>query len=435
MRAAIARGGCGYTRRMDETEPRKPIPHRAPSKAGASPADAKPGALRKAPTKKATAPTAAAKSAAPAEPAPRARRAPAKKTASGAAAAGGKTAAQSTEAAPSAARRLEQAELALESAPAGSAQASALPAFLASPEDAPAPPAPDEASARALRAIDWLSGRLPTPWSSRLRGWLLAAGADRPAAYLLLLWPAWWGLWFAAGDFPPIVLLCVFSLGVLLLRAAGCILQRILAARAAGSAWSGGELAPLGFALLVVAGLLLAINPFGRWLALAGLGFALIWPLARRAPALALLVRGFGYSWSIPLAFAATGDSLPPLAWLLLLAGVLFVAVQSTERAMAGTADGRPLARLFADAERTILAVLMLTFLLALTLAGARAGLGWPYFLAVAVVGALLIRQHRRTRRGEPAACLSAWRSNAWIGFTLWLGLLLAFAIGPAVGG
>src|SRR5436190_11879637 len=45
---------------------------------------------------------------------------------------------------------------------------------------------------------------------------------DKPIGFLLLLWPALWGLWFAAYGIPDLDILLIFVVGAMLMRSAGC---------------------------------------------------------------------------------------------------------------------------------------------------------------------------------------------------------------------
>jgi len=50
---------------------------------------------------------------------------------------------------------------------------------------------------------------------------------DRPAGWLLLLWPSLSALWVAAGGWPGWHLLAVFVLGTILMRSAGCCVNDV----------------------------------------------------------------------------------------------------------------------------------------------------------------------------------------------------------------
>jgi 4-hydroxybenzoate polyprenyltransferase len=122
------------------------------------------------------------------------------------------------------------------------------------------------------------------------------------------------------------------------------------------------------------------------------------------------------------------------VAWLLFCAVVLWAAAYDTMYAMVDRDDDRRLgvrstAILFGDADRPILGVLMLTFLLAMLLAGTRAELGWPYFCGLGAAAALFAWQFHRIRDRGREHCFAAFRNNNWVGFALWLGLLFALAI------
>ncbi|HOV59052.1 MAG TPA: haloacid dehalogenase-like hydrolase, partial [Rhodanobacteraceae bacterium] len=128
------------------------------------------------------------------------------------------------------------------------------------------------------------------------------------------------------------------------------------------------------------------------------------------------------------------GEALPPLCWLLFLANVLFSVIYDTEYAMVDRdedieAGARSTAILFGDADRPILGVLMGTFLLAMLLVGTRAGLHWPYFVAIALAAALFARQQWTLRDRAREHCFAAFRQNNAVGGVLWVGMALALAL------
>jgi len=96
---------------------------------------------------------------------------------------------------------------------------------------APAAPArtpaarPADSSTRAARVLDWLLQKLPERQRQKAHDMLVLTRMDRPIGALLLLWPTWWALWLAAGDFPPWKPLLIFTLGVFAMRAAGCAIN------------------------------------------------------------------------------------------------------------------------------------------------------------------------------------------------------------------
>lgn len=299
-----------------------------------------------------------------------------------------------------------------------------------------------------MRVIEWLTSGLRDPWRERIREYLVLMRMDRPVGALLLLWPTLWGLWFAANDFPPIVTLIIFTLGVFVMRAAGCVINDY-----ADHAWLDAHVErtrnrPMAAgrvskkeALLLFAGLLafafmlvLFTNALTIELSFAGVALAAIYPFCKRYTHLAQVVLGAAFGWSIPMAFAAVSGEVPILGWLIFLANVLFSTIYDTEYAMVDREDdirvgAKSTAILFADADRPIIGVLMLTFLFAMLLAGTRAQLVWPYFASLGIAAALFAHQQWLIRTRERDACFAAFRNNNWVGFVLWVGLVLALAI------
>ena len=289
---------------------------------------------------------------------------------------------------------------------------------------------------------------LPERYRNRTRNYLVLMRMDRPVGALLLLWPTWWALWFAANDFPPPGLLVIFTLGVFVMRSAGCVINDYAdhewldanVERTAGRPMAAGRVTKKE-ALQLFAGLLafafvlvLFTNALTIKLSFVGAALAAIYPFTKRVTHLAQVVLGAAFGWSIPMAFAAVTNSLPPLCWLLFLANILFSVIYDTQYAMVDRDEdirvgAKSTAILFGDADRAIVGVLMATFLLAMGLAGTRAALHWPYFLGLAITTGLFAYQQWLIRDRSRAGCFAAFRNNNWAGFALWLGLMFALAI------
>lgn len=270
---------------------------------------------------------------------------------------------------------------------------------------------------------------------------------DRPIGALLLLWPTWWALWLAAGDFPPWKPLIVFTLGVFAMRAAGCAINDYAdrnldpqVARTAGRPLASGRVTPrealivfaslLGFAFLLV----LTTNSLTIKLSFIGAALAALYPFTKRYTDLPQVVLGAAFGWSIPMAFAAVQNTVPPVGWLLFIANILWSVIYDTEYAMVDRDDdikagARSTAILFGDADLLIIGVLMGTLTVALVMIGTRAHLGWPYWLGVAAAAGLFGWQQWLIRNRERDACLAAFRHNNWVGLTLWVGIALALAM------
>ncbi|MEY2169132.1 MULTISPECIES: 4-hydroxybenzoate octaprenyltransferase [unclassified Rhodanobacter] len=306
---------------------------------------------------------------------------------------------------------------------------------------------PADSSVRASGVLDWLLGRLPPRYREKARDYLVLTRMDRPIGALLLLWPTWWALWLAAGDWPPFKPLAIFTLGVFAMRAAGCAINDYAdrkldpqVERTAGRPIASGRVTPRE--ALIVFGTLLAFafvlvlftNALTIKLSFAGAALAAIYPFTKRWTYLPQVVLGAAFGWAIPMAFAAVAGTVPPLGWLLFIANILWSVVYDTEYAMVDREDdlkagAKSTAILFGDADLPILGVLMATLLLAMVFVGQRAQLGWPYWLALLVAAGLFVYQLWLIRTRERGPCLAAFRHNNWWGLTMWIGIVLALAV------
>ena len=311
----------------------------------------------------------------------------------------------------------------------------------------PAPSRPADSSSRATRVLLWLLQKLPPRYREKALDYLVLTRMDRPAGALLLLWPTWWALWLAAGDFPPWKPLVIFTLGVFAMRAAGCAVNDYAdrkldpqVARTAGRPIASGRVRP-GEALAVFAVLLLFAfvlvlftNRLTIELSFAGAALAALYPFSKRYTYLPQVVLGAAFGWSIPMAFAAVKGGVPPLGWLLLIANILWSVIYDTEYAMVDREDdikagAKSTAILFGDSDLPILGMLMGTFLLAMLFVGQRAQLGWPYWLSLAGAAGLFGYQQWLIRDRRREACLTAFRHNNRLGLCLWIGIVLAVAL------
>ncbi|MGN6730121.1 MAG: 4-hydroxybenzoate octaprenyltransferase [Rhodanobacteraceae bacterium] len=307
---------------------------------------------------------------------------------------------------------------------------------------------PEDASHRSTRIIEFLLRALPAHWRAKARDYLVLVRMDRPVGALLLLWPTWWALWLAAGDFPPWQPFLIFTAGVFLMRSAGCAINDYAdrdldpqVQRTAGRPLAAGRVSPgealLIFVVLSLIAFLLVLaftNTLTIELSFVGAALAALYPFSKRYTSLPQVVLGAAFGWGIPMAFAAVTNSVPPLAWLLFLGNVLFSTIYDTEYAMVDReedikAGARSTAILFGDADLPILGVLMGTFMLCMVFAGTRAHLMWPHWLALVIVTGLFAWQLWTMRDRSRAHCFAAFRNNNWVGCVLWAGILFSLAI------
>ncbi len=273
---------------------------------------------------------------------------------------------------------------------------------------------------------------------------------DRPAGWLLLLWPTLSALWIASGGFPGWHLLVVFTLGTFLMRSAGCCLNDVAdrdfdrhVKRTANRPVTSGAVSVkqallLGAVLALAAfALVLTTNIAAVLWSFAALAVALVYPYAKRHVAMPQAVLGVAFSFGIPMAFAAVQGQVPLLAWLLLLGNLFWVLAYDTEYAMVDRDDDLKIGMKTSAITlgRFDVAAVMLSYglyLLIWTLAlASHSGLAlngafaWGVALAVAqaVWHGYLIRQRER------AGCFKAFRLNHWLGFTIFAGIAVTYAL------
>ncbi len=271
---------------------------------------------------------------------------------------------------------------------------------------------------------------------------------DRPIGTLLLLWPTLWALWLAAGGVPEVALLLIFSLGCLLMRSAGCIVNDYAdrnvdgaVARTLNRPLVTGTLttreALLFFGLLLLAAfaLVLMTNILTVGLSFVAVLLASAYPFMKRYTHLPQIVLGAAFSWSIPMAFAATTGELPRSLWLLYLANLLWTVMYDTVYAMVDREDDlkvgiKSTAILFGELDKVAIGLLQLLTLVSLVLTGLAFQLGSPYFASLLVVLSLFVWQQWAIRERDPARCFQAFLHNNYVGMAVFAGIVLNFALG-----
>ena len=268
---------------------------------------------------------------------------------------------------------------------------------------------------------------------------------NRPVGIWLLLWPTLWALWLASRGKPDPRLFLIFVSGTVLMRSAGCAIndyadrsfdphvQRTKERPLAAGRISTVEALMLFAALSLTAlGLALQLNKLTLLLAVAGAALAVSYPFIKRFLSVPQLYLGVTFGWGIPMAFASQLESVPRVAWLLLLANVLWVTVYDTIYAMVDRDDDvkigvRSTAILFGDSDRHIIAMLQAMTLLALYLIGGIMRMG-PWYYGGLIVGALFFIHHLwLIRARDRDACLRAFLNNNYFGMAVFLGIALNY--------
>jgi len=230
---------------------------------------------------------------------------------------------------------------------------------------------------------------------------------NRPAGWLLLLWPSLAALWVAAGGFPGWHLIAVFTLGTIFMRSAGCCVNDVAdrdfdkhVKRTANRPVTSGR---IGTREALLVGAVLALCAFGLVLttnqativwSFAALAVTLVYPYAKRHVSMPQAVLGVAFSFGIPMAFAAVQGQVPLLAWALLLGNLFWVLAYDTEYAMVDR-----------DAPQK----------------------GLWFWLALAVSAGQMVWHYTLIRQRSREGCFKAFRLNHWLGFSVFVGVALSY--------
>lgn len=286
----------------------------------------------------------------------------------------------------------------------------------------------------------------PTSRIGRVRTYWRLMRFDRPIGTLLLLWPALWALWIAGQGKPKPLVLAVIMLGVVLMRAAGCVINDYAdrefdphVERTRSRPIAAGLVTPHeALALFVVLCLIaftavLSLNALTIALSIPGALLAASYPFMKRYTYLPQAYLGMAFGWAVPMSFAAQTNSIPPIAWELYLATILWALIYDTMYAMVDRDDDwkigvKSTAILFGDLDRILIAMLQVFMLLILLGIGRQLALGWAYFVGLTVAAALSLYQQVLIRRRTKPECLRAFLNNQWVGAAIFAGLAFAFA-------
>lgn len=271
---------------------------------------------------------------------------------------------------------------------------------------------------------------------------------EKPIGIYLLLWPTLWALWVAADGAPSMKNLFIFVTGVILMRAAGCVINDYAdrnfdghVSRTKARPLASGKVKPrealVLFAVLVALSFVLVLftNATTIWLSFGGLVLAACYPFMKRYTFYPQVVLGAAFSWGMPMAFSAvTGELPPPEAWLLYIANLLWTVAYDTYYAMADREDDlkigvKSTAILFGDSDRLIIATLQGLALLCLLLAGARFELGLWFQLGLLGAAGCFVWEFVKTRQREPLLCFQAFLHNHWAGLAIFIGIVLDYSL------
>ncbi len=265
---------------------------------------------------------------------------------------------------------------------------------------------------------------------------------DKPIGILLLAWPTLWGLWIAANGVPPWLFLWIFLLGTVLMRSAGCAFNDFAdrkfdagVERTRGRPLASGEIRPwealaAGAVLALAAfALVCQLNAYTVRLSVVALAIAIVYPFTKRFFWMPQAWLGLAFGFGIPMAFAALRDSVPPLAWALLGANVLWTIAYDTEYAMVDREDDRRLglrtsAILFGRYDVAAVMTAYAFFIAAMAAFGAWQRFGVAYYAGLAVAAAIAAYHYTLIRTRTRDGCFKAFRHNNWLGAAVWAGIV-----------
>jgi 4-hydroxybenzoate polyprenyltransferase len=276
----------------------------------------------------------------------------------------------------------------------------------------------------------------------RLRQYAMLMRLDRPIGSLLLLWPALWALWLAGRGHPRPLVVVVFVVGVALMRSAGCVINDYAdrqvdpyVARTRQRPLASGRVTPREALTLFVVlcllafALVLLMNRLTVLMSIGGVALAVIYPFMKRYTHLPQVVLGMAFGWAVPMAYAAQTGAVPPVAWLLFIATVLWDTAYDTMYAMVDRSDDlrigvKSTAILFGEADRHLIALIQGLFFVVMIMIGRQLRLGGFYYAGLAVAAGLAVYQLLLIRRRDPGKCFKAFLNNNWFGMVIFAGIV-----------
>ena len=278
-----------------------------------------------------------------------------------------------------------------------------------------------------------------------LKGMWLLMRMNKPVGIYLLLWPTLWALWLASVGMPDWDILVIFVLGVVVMRAAGCVINDIAdrkidghVKRTVARPLITGQVS-LKQAWALFAGLLLCalvlvlqLNIQTLYLSFVAVLLASAYPFLKRYTHLPQVALGAAFSWAIPMAFMAVNQNVPLWAWWLYVANLAWTVAYDTQYAMVDRDDDlnigvKTTAILFGRYDVVWIAVLQLVTLGSLGMVGLLLSLPMVYWVSLTVVFGMFLYHQRLLKDRERDACFRAFIHNHWAGFVVWLGLVGSF--------
>ena len=273
--------------------------------------------------------------------------------------------------------------------------------------------------------------------------WILAR-FNRPIGILILLWPALWALWVASAGHPDPLVLTVICSGVVLMRAAGCVINDYAdrnfdphVERTKQRPIAAGKVTPteaLWFFVILCLwafGLVLLLNTYTIALSFVGAFLAASYPFMKRYTQLPQAYLGIAFGWAVPMSFSAQTDSIPPVAWVMYLAVLLWALVYDTMYAMSDKEDDlkigvRSTAIYFAQYDRPIIGTLLFMLHVLWLFWALISNVACSFYVLWSLSAFVLIHQQKLIRYRIPQQCFQAFLNSSYYGLLMWLAVVVA---------
>ena len=267
---------------------------------------------------------------------------------------------------------------------------------------------------------------------------------DKPIGSLLLLWPTYWALFLSSDGWPDLDLLIIFTLGVFIMRTAGCVINDFAdrkidkhIVRTQGRPLVTGEislnsaLVVFGLLLLAALGLVLQTNILTIKLSLIALALATLYPFTKRWTNLPQLVLGAAFGMSVPMAFSAQTGVIPLSAWLVFMATLVWTLIYDTFYAMADREEDlkigvKSTAILFAKYDQIIITLLQILLIFIFILIGNSFNLGLIYDFSLVIISLFMIYHQFLLKKRQKEEYFKAFINNNFIGMTVFSGIFLS---------
>ena len=270
---------------------------------------------------------------------------------------------------------------------------------------------------------------------------------NKPIGTYLLLWPTYWALFLSAKGWPDIDLLIIFTLGVLVMRSAGCVIndyadrnidQNI--ARTKDRPLITGEVSPKSalrlfvFLLIIAFGLVLLTNALTIKLSLIALALATLYPFTKRWTHLPQVVLGVAFGMSVPMAFSAQTGSIPISAGWIFLATILWTLIYDTFYAMADRDEDikigvKSTAILFEKYDQMFITLLQILLIIVFVVIGNLFDLGPIYYFSLVIILIFMIYHQFLMKKRQKELFFKAFLNNNFIGMTAFIGIFLSVVI------